>query len=312
MAYSYKKYEESDVIKRAQQRLQDNESLKPGEYQSKWQGQLDDTMSKITNRKPFQYDVSRDALYNQYKDQYVHNGKLAMQDTMGQAAALTGGYGNSYAQSVGQQAYQNYLTGLTDKIPELYQLALSKYQLDGDALKDQYALLSDRENQDYGRHKDAVAAWQTDRSYLAGRYDQERTWDYGKYTDDRNYDYTVWQDNAARAQAQVEYLLSIGVNPSDDLLEASGLSREYSGNRIAQWQAAQAAAAAEQEAARGSGGGKRKSNGNYQTFMEYMNDVNKQVPGGISSDQAAALITQAAKEGLIKKEDQLNYMMIYG
>lgn len=243
MAYSYKKYEESDVVKRAQQALQESQSQKPGEYQSQWQGKMDDTMGKITNRQPFRYDVSRDALYNQYKDQYVRGGKLAMQDTMGQAAALTGGYGNSYAQAVGQQAYQGYLTGLTDKIPELYQLALNKYQLDGDALKEQYALLSDRENQDYGRHQDTVAAWQTDRNFLANRYDQERTWDYGKYTDDRNYDYTLWQDNAARAQAQVDYLLSIGVTPSDELLAASGLTKEYSDNRVAQYKAAQAAAA---------------------------------------------------------------------
>lgn len=240
MAYSYKKYDESDAVKRAQQALQEAQDRKPGEYQSKWQGQIDSTMQEILNRKPFQYDVNRDALYNQYKDQYVRGGKLAMQDTMGQAAALTGGYGNSYAQSVGQQAYQNYLTGLTDKIPELYQLALSKYRLDGDALKEQYAMLGDREAQDYGRHQDAVASWQADRNFLSGRYDQERTWDYGKYTDDRNYDYTLWQDNAARAQAQVEYLLSIGVTPSEELLEASGLTGEYARNRVTQFQAAQA------------------------------------------------------------------------
>lgn len=244
MAYSYKKYEESDAVRKAQQALTEQEGRKPGQYQSQWQSQIDDTMGRILNRKPFQYDVNQDALYQQYKDQYVRNGKLAMQDTMGQAAALTGGYGNSYAQSVGQQTYQGYLTGLTDKIPELYQLALSKYQMDGDALKEQYALLGDREQQDYGRYQDALAAWQNDRNFLSDQYNQERTWDYGKYTDDRNYDYSVWQDNAARAQAQVEYLLSIGVTPSDELLEASGLSKEYTGSRISQWQAAQAAATA--------------------------------------------------------------------
>lgn len=244
MAYSYQKYEESDAVRKAQQALTEQEGRKPGQYQSQWQSQIDDTMGRILNRKPFQYDVNQDALYQQYKDQYVRNGKLAMQDTMGQAAALTGGYGNSYAQSVGQQTYQGYLTGLTDKIPELYQLALSKYQMDGDALKEQYALLGDREQQDYGRYQDALAAWQNDRNFLSDQYNQERTWDYGKYTDDRNYDYSVWQDNAARAQAQVEYLLSIGVTPSDELLEASGLDKQYTGNRISQWQAAQAAAAA--------------------------------------------------------------------
>jgi hypothetical protein len=31
---------------------------------------------------------------------------MAMMDTMGKAAGLTGGYGSPYAQQVGQQAYQ--------------------------------------------------------------------------------------------------------------------------------------------------------------------------------------------------------------
>ena len=48
-------------------------------------------------------------------------------------------------------------------------------------------------------------------------------------------------------------------------------------------------------------------------FMTYMNSVTKSLGnGGMTTQQAAALITQAAKDGLIKKEDQLNYMMIYG
>lgn len=239
MAYSYKKYEESDAVRNAQDALKNQAASKPGQYTSQWQQQLDDIMGKIQNREKFTYDVNGDALYNQYKNQYVRNGKLAMQDTMGQAAALTGGYGNSYAQQVGQQTYQGYLTGLTDKIPELYQMALNKYQMDGDALQKQYAILGDREQQDYGRYQDALSAWQNDRNFLYDRYNQERTWDYGRYTDDRNNDYSVWQDNAARAQAQVEYLLSIGVTPSDELLEASGLDKQYVSGKLSQWQAAQ-------------------------------------------------------------------------
>lgn len=79
---------------------------------------------------------------------------MAMQDTMGRAAALTGGYGNSYAQRVGQQTYQGYLQGLNDKVPELYQLALDKYNQETSDLYNQYSLLGQRENQDYGRYRD--------------------------------------------------------------------------------------------------------------------------------------------------------------
>ena len=47
--------------------------------------------------------------------------------------------------------------------------------------------------------------------------------------------------------------------------------------------------------------------------MTYMNAANKAAgKGGLTTQQAAQLITQAAKDGLIKKEDQLNYMLIYG
>ena len=78
----------------------------PMPYSSSWRGQLDDIMNRIMNREQFNYDLNADALYQQYKDQYIHGGNLAMQDTMGQATAMTGGYGNSYAQSAGQQTYQ--------------------------------------------------------------------------------------------------------------------------------------------------------------------------------------------------------------
>lgn len=133
---------------------------KPGAYASQWQGQINDAIGNILNRKDFSYDVNSDALYQQYKDRYVQGGQMAMMDTLGQAATLTGGYGNSYAQAVGQQAYQGYLQGLNDKIPELYQLALDKYSRESDGLYKRYSLLSAQENQDYGRHQDSLNQYQ--------------------------------------------------------------------------------------------------------------------------------------------------------
>lgn len=76
----------------------------------------------------FSYDLNSDALYQQLKDRYIQQGKLVAADTMGQAAALTGGYGNSYAASVGNQAYQAHLQGLNDSAGDLYQMALDRYK----------------------------------------------------------------------------------------------------------------------------------------------------------------------------------------
>lgn len=111
----------------------------------------DEALNAYLNRKDFSYDLNGDALYQQYKDRFISQGKMAMQDTMGQAAALTGGYGSSYAQSVGQQAYHGYLEGLNDVVPELYQLAYQKYQNEGDTMRDRYALLADKESQEHDR-----------------------------------------------------------------------------------------------------------------------------------------------------------------
>lgn len=135
------------------------------ETQSKWQTQLDDVTKKILNREKFSYDLNGDAFYQQYKDKFTQQGKMAMMDTMGQAAALTGGYGSSYAQQVGQQAYQGYLQNLNNVVPELYQLALDSYNQEGNNLMNQYTMLAGLEDRDYSRERDKVADSQWQQSF---------------------------------------------------------------------------------------------------------------------------------------------------
>lgn len=180
---SYGDYVMGKDAQAAADALNAHNANKPGEYQSQWQSQLDSLMNQIMNRDKFSYDLNGDALYQQYKDKYVQQGKLAMADTMGQAAAMTGGYGSSYAQSVGQQAYQGQLDNLNDIVPELYQMALNKYNQEGQDLYNQYGLVMDRENTDYGRYRDAVSDFLTERDYLAGRADTEKSFDYALYQD---------------------------------------------------------------------------------------------------------------------------------
>lgn len=135
-------------------------------YQSPWEDQLKETASKILNREKFSYDVNGDALYKQYKDRYTQQGKQAMMDTMGQAQAMTGGYGNSYAQSIGQQTYQGYMQGLTDKIPTLYQIAMDKYTNEGNQMRDNMNLMMQQDEIGYGRYRDQLADQNTAYSKL--------------------------------------------------------------------------------------------------------------------------------------------------
>lgn len=121
----------------------------------------EDVMNQWMNRGPFQYDMNADAMYQQYKDQYMRQGRLAMQDTIGRASALTGGYGNSYATAAGQQQYNEYLAGLNDKALELSDRAYQRWQDEGDKLKDAYNML-------YGRERDAVADEQWQKQFDEG------------------------------------------------------------------------------------------------------------------------------------------------
>ena len=106
----------------------------------------DEWMDKALNRDPFSYNFNEDAIYQQYKDKYIQQGKMAMADTMGQASAMTGGYGNSYAATVGNQAYQASLQNLNDIVPELYAMAYDRYNQEGQDIRNNIAmLLADKE-----------------------------------------------------------------------------------------------------------------------------------------------------------------------
>ena len=123
-------------------------------YNSKYTQLSQDALDRWQNRDDFKYDLNSDAIYNQYKNNFMNQGKIAAKDVMGQASSLTGGYANSYMQTVGNQAYQGYLQKLNDIVPELQQNAYNKYLQEGDDLYKQWQLMSSLENQDYSRYID--------------------------------------------------------------------------------------------------------------------------------------------------------------
>ena len=203
--FEYTPYTPSDTVNQAYAMLQEHMAQKPGEYTSAWQTQLNDTINKILNREKFSYDLNGDALYQQYKDQYTTQGKMASMDVMGQAQAMTGGYGNSYAQTAGQQAYQGYLQQLNERVPELYQLALNQYNAEGDALYDQASLMASMEEQDYGRHRDNVSDYYTEMNRLADEARYQEELDYGKWADNNNFTYQQYRDSVTDSQWQAQF-----------------------------------------------------------------------------------------------------------
>ena len=207
-AFKFKDYTESDAVKKARENVNkyntytEGQSVtdalakknnyetnnNPGEWQGgNYQDAVKSAWDAINNRAKFSYDLNGDALYQQYKDKYINQGRLAMADTIGQASAMTGGYGNSYAVTAGSQAYQSHLQNLNDIVPQLYQMAYDKYNQEGQDLKDKYSLASDMYNREYGEHRDKVADYNTELARLTDAYNAERSFDYGKWDADRTY-----------------------------------------------------------------------------------------------------------------------------
>lgn len=169
------------------------------QYSSPYDEEISSLYQQITNREPFKYDYSTDPIYGQYREQYTQMGKQAMRDSMGQTAALTGGYGNSYGSAVGQQQYDAYLQRLNDVLPELYGQAYDIYNAEGDALRQQYALASDMRGTDYNRYRDALSDYRYDQSLEEERARQLAS-DLGAYGDFSGYGELYGDDAAKRMQ----------------------------------------------------------------------------------------------------------------
>lgn len=225
-------------------------------YNATYEGQLKELYDQIVGRKKFKYDINTDMLYQQYRQQYQDLGRLSMQDTMGQAAGMTGGYGSSYSQAVGQQQYDAYLQRLNDIVPDLYAQAYQRYSDEGDALLKQYGLLGSLADREYEQYSDAYNRWFNETNAMLGQYNNDRDFAYNQYRDqvndshwDQNFKYQAGRDqvNDQRYNTEWQYqvdrdklddqrydsktaydramaMLSAGVMPGSDLLDKAGIT----------------------------------------------------------------------------------------
>lgn len=198
---------------------------KPGEYGKPYAQQIDDAYKSIMNREAFNYDFNGDPLYQLYKDQYVQGGQTAMQDTMAQAAALTGGYGNSYASAVGNQAYQQYLKGLNDVIPELQQAAYNRYLNEGQEMADRLNTLMALDNNEYNRWSDDYNRWNSELSNSYNIYDNERNVDYN--TENNAYNRKLQEAQLAASVGDLSKLEKLGIDTSKYSAAGGSSSEDY-------------------------------------------------------------------------------------
>ena len=191
----------------------------------------------IAGREGFSYSPSNDPQYQAYKEGYEKQGRLAMRDAMAEAANLTGGYGSSYAQTVGNQAYGSYLEKLNAALPELYNAAYQRYVGEGDRLNQQLSAAVGLDNSEYQRYAD------------------ERDW---TLAEDK-FDYQKESDAYDRLSDLISYA---GYSPSEDELAMSGMSAQ---------QAAALKTVYDEKQSKSGGGGysSRGWNANRFTYKDY-------------------------------------------
>ena len=141
-------------------------------YTNRYDTQIQNLLGKIENREEFSYDPETDPLYSQYRKQYTREGQRATANALAEAAAASGGIPSSYASTAAGQAGNYYAAQMTDKIPELWQLAYQKYMNDQNLLYSDLSAFQGAEQSDYDKYLNELT----------------------QYNTDRNFDYGVWSD----------------------------------------------------------------------------------------------------------------------
>lgn len=185
------------------------DKLGDSNYNYDQSGQISAKLDALLNRTPFSYDAASDPLYQQYRKQYTREADRSAEDVLGKAAVMTGGMPSTAAVAASQQASDYQMSQMTDKIPELQQLAYSMYQdkLSGDRA-DLNTLIGIEDN-NYNR-------WLADRNYLyqlardqVGDQQAADALAYQKQQDKLNYNYQKERDaiEDARYNAEWQYKL---------------------------------------------------------------------------------------------------------
>ena len=216
------------------------------DYYDAYSQNIDKMLNEILNRDKFSYNAEEDPLYQQYREQYNREGARAMEDTLGQVSARTGGLASSYATTAAQQANQYYSQQLADKIPELYQLAYQMYLDDIDMKVQDLGLLRDASDSTYNRYRDTLDNWYKDRDFAYGIYRDD-------IADDQwqtNFDYNAERDKIADEQWQTNFDYNVSRDEVADSQWQASFDREGE-----YWEREFAADQAARAASRSSGGG---------------------------------------------------------
>jgi len=197
---------------------------------------LIDTYLQKANQQ-YNWDPNASKLYQDAVKRYSEMGQRAMQDTMGKAAALTGGYGSSYATVAGQQAYNQYMQQLPEVERQIRAQDYAEWQNNLNNALNAANLALNIDNLNYTRgFNERQFQFQKDQADRS-QSNWEKQFEYQNLLDDRaqsnwqlQFDYNKSQDAADRAYRQqlFEY------QKQQDALAQSNWEKQFEQNKLAQ------------------------------------------------------------------------------
>lgn len=137
--------------------------------------------------------------YAALKDQYAANGEMSMSDLLGQVSSRTGGLASSYAASVANQEYNDWMS-------KLEQAAQEMYQQDRSDKLNNLGVLNDAYSREYGEYTDQLNQWNTDRSFAYQQAQDALSNDWKQ----KEWDYNLSQDEWNKAAQQAETMAAYG------------------------------------------------------------------------------------------------------
>lgn len=137
--------------------------------------------------------------YAALKDQYAANGEMGMNDLLGQVSSRTGGLASSYAASVANQEYNDWMS-------KLEQAAQEMYQQDRSDKLNNLGVLNDAYSREYGEYGDKLNQWNTDRNFAYQQAQDALTNQWKQ----KEWDYNMSQDEYNRLAQQADNLAAYG------------------------------------------------------------------------------------------------------
>ncbi|MBQ7670254.1 MAG: hypothetical protein IJS45_05990 [Clostridia bacterium] len=291
------------------------------DYESKYANAISALADRILKDEGFSYNYSTDPSYMAAREQSEIERRRAASDAASNAAALTGGYANSYGVTAAGEASAKSYDSLRSMIPSLVDAAYKRWSDARRAELERLEAVRALEKDDYSKYRDEVSDRAKYRDYLADRYDASSKSDLDLYKaalsdwqKDRDYERAVYEydaDAAYKASRDAATDEQKAKQLAIDLIKANASAT----NAAAAYNRSAASSKSDESAVKtekaentGKSGAKTSGDGDAVTSIAGKKLVGELSAGAISSDGTVSLefverVKKAKNAGSISAEE---------